>query len=113
MYKVGFVTYGSLSQNYYGLADSATYSFGFLGAGYYRLDVDDVTFNFGFFGNVSSFQVLNSYGSVVGTSYSTYPDINFSVTSPQTYYAKVNGPIFGVAESSVSYSKDGLVGPLV
>ena len=78
----------------YTLGDIDIYSLGILDAGYYSVDVDGYSWDYTEFGygSVSNFQVLNSYGGVVDTSYSTYSDIEFTVPVSSTYYVKIEGP---------------------
>ena len=104
----GKVGYGASTDAYF-LADEDVYSLGNLTTGYYSVDVDDTTWDWGNFdfGSVSTFSVLNSSGVSLATSYGTYSDLEFSVTSADTYYVKIVGPAFGEAQYSVEYEKTG------
>ena len=104
----GITGYGFLTDAYIS-GDIDIYSLGILDAGYYSVDVDGYPWDineFGF-GSVSNFQVLNSYGGIVYTSYSTFSDIEFTVPSSSTYYVKIEGPIIGTEQYSVEYTKTG------
>ena len=61
----GKVGYGASTDAYF-LADEDVYSLGNLTTGYYSVDVDDTTWDWGNFdfGSVSTFSVLNSSGGV-------------------------------------------------
>ena len=78
--------YGTNS-NIYSTADIDTYSLGILNSGTYVVDVDDYTWdslNFDY-GSVSKFSVLNSLGYEIVSSYNTYTDLSFNVSSPETF----------------------------
>ena len=104
----GSTGYGFLTDAYT-LGDIDIYSLGILDAGYYSVDVDGYTWDYTEFGygSVSKFQVLNSYGGVVDTNYSTYSNIDFTVPVSSTYYVKIEGSSFGTEQYSVSYTKTG------
>ena len=104
----GSIGYGNSTNAYY-TADEDVYSLGILATGYYSLDVDDYTWDWGDWdsGSVSTFSLLNSYGAALDTKYGTYSDITFTVTTPDTYYAKIIGPSYGEAQYSVKYEKTG------
>ena len=99
--------YGTLTYN--NLLDQDVYSLGVLNLGHYKVDVNDLTWDSSNFdsGSVSNFSVLDSYGSVVGTSYGSYADINFTVNSANTYYVKLTGGYYSSAQYSLSYTKTG------
>lgn len=103
------VGYGNLSDMYIS-ADRDVYSLGILSTGYYTVDVDEYRWDlseFGF-GSVSEFRVLDSFGFVVDRSFSTYSDITFVVTSPETYYVEIiGGSSFSEEQYSVVYDKVG------
>ena len=77
------LAYGELSQTFasYLGRDTDIYSMGVLSHGTYTVNVDDHTWDFANFdyGSVNEFSVLNSYGGIVATSYSTFSDIEFTV----------------------------------
>ncbi|MDB4106246.1 Ig-like domain-containing protein [bacterium] len=104
----GSTGYGFLTDAYT-LGDIDIYSLGILDAGYYSVDVDGYTWDDAEFGSgsVSKFQVLNSYGGVVDTSYSTYSNIDFTVTASSTYYVKIEGTSYGTEQYRVKYTKTG------
>ena len=104
----GSTGYGFLTDAYFS-GDVDIYSLGSLNTGYYSVDVDGYTWDYSEFGygSVSNFQVLNSYGGIVDTSYSTFSNIDFTVTSASTYYVKIVGPSFGTEQYSVKYTKTG------
>ena len=99
----GQYAYGELTFD--GLSDRDVYSLGFLGAGTYRVDVDDQTWDVGNFdfGSVSSFRVLNSFGGWVETSFGAFSDIEFTATTGATYYVEIIGPIGSDAQYRLSY----------
>ena len=98
--------FGNLTDDYV-LGDQDVYSLGVLSTGEYSVDVDGYTWDFSNYGygSLSSFQVLNSYGSIVEESYNEFTDINFTVTSADTYYVKIIGSSYAEEQYSVSYSK--------
>ena len=104
----GSVGYGNLTYQSY-TSDTDVYSLGVLSAGYYSVDVDANTWDYSSFdyGGVSKFQVLNSYGGIVETSYSTDSDIEFTVSSSGTYYVKIVGNFYNDQQYLVTYSFDG------
>ena len=104
----GQTAYGNLT-DVYTTADQDVYSLGTLSTGYYTLDVDSYTWDWSSYGygSVSRFQLLNSYGGVVDTSYSVYSDITFTVTTSDTYYAKIIGPSYSEEQYSIKYTKTG------
>ena len=104
----GSTGYGFLTDAYV-LGDIDVYSLGTLDVGYYSVDVDGYLWDYNEFGygSVSNFQVLDSYGTVVDTSYSTISDIEFTVSVSSTYYVKIEGSSFGTKQYSVSYTKTG------
>ena len=104
----GSTGYGFLTDAYFS-ADIDVYSLGILDSGYYSVDVDGYSWDFSEFGfgSVSSFQVLNSYGGIVDTSWSSFTDIDFTVESASTYYVKIEGPSFGTEQYSVEYTRTG------
>ena len=104
----GQVGFGNLTDGYF-TADQDVYSLGSLSIGYFTLDVDDFTWDYSSFdlGSVGTFALLNSYGVIEASSYTTYSDINFSVSSPSNYYVKITGPSFGEAQYSVEYTRTG------
>ena len=70
--------------------------------------MDSYTWDFGEFGfgSVGSFEVLDSWGTTVSTSFSTYDDINFSVRTEETYYVKITGSSsFSTEQYSVVYKE--------
>jgi Ca2+-binding RTX toxin-like protein len=99
--------YGALTYN--NVLDQDVYSLGLLQSGYYKVDVNDLTWDYTNFdyGSVASFSVLDSYGSVVGTSYGSYADIDFTVNSTSTYYVKLTGVYYSSAQYSLAYTKTG------
>ena len=102
----GSTGYGFLTDAYI-LGDIDIYSLGILDAGYYSVDVDGYTWDDteAGYGSVSEFQVLNSYGGIVDTSYSTYSNIDFTVTSSSTYYVQIEGSSYSTEQYRVSYTK--------
>lgn len=101
------VAYGNLTDQYLS-ADVDIYSLGALSTGYYSVDVDETTWDYSSanLGSVSYFQVLDSSGAVVSTSYSTFSDIQFVVTSPDTFYIKIVGSSsFSEQQYSATYTK--------
>ena len=98
------IGYGTSIDDYY-TADIDVYSLGLLNPGNYLVDVDDYTWDFANMdlGSVSNFKVLDSYGYIVDTSYSTFSDIEFTVLSEDTYYVQIEGPSFGEAQYSAKY----------
>ncbi|MDB2501579.1 hypothetical protein N9X03_03745, partial [Planktomarina temperata] len=104
----GQTAYGNLTDAYT-TADQDVYSLGILSTGYYTLDVDSYTWDWSSYGygSVSRFELLNSYGGVVDTSYSVYSDITFTVTTSDTYYAKIIGPSYSEEQYSIKYTKTG------
>ena len=101
----GSVGYGNLTPLSY-TGDTDVYSLGVLSAGYYSVDVDANTWDYSSYdyGGVSSFQVLNSYGTIVATSFSTYSDIEFTVSSSDTYYVRIVGNFYDDQQYSVTYN---------
>ena len=99
--------YGNLAESF--LRDEDVYSLGSLSSGYYSLDVEKWTWDYDNFayGNVSKFSLLNSYGSVVETSYGHFSDINFTVETSSTYYVNIEGPSYSEAQYRVKYEKTG------
>jgi len=93
----------------YSTADIDVYSLGILNTGFYTIDVDDWTWDWGNYdsGSIASFEVLDSNGFSIGIQYSSYSDINFTVLSSETYYVKVTGPSYGEAQYSIEYTKTG------
>ena len=104
----GITGYGFLTDAYIS-GDIDIYSLGVLDPGYYSVDVDGYSWDFTEFGfgSVSNFQVLDSYGGIVDTSYSIFSDIEFTVPVSSTYYVKIEGPFFGTEQYSVEYTKTG------
>ena len=104
----GTVGYGNLTYQSY-TADTDVYSLGVLSAGYYSVDVDTYTWDYSNvgFGGVSNFQLINSSGTIVATSFGTYSDIEFTVSSSDTYYVKIVGNFYDDQQYSVTYSFDG------
>jgi len=100
--------YGLLA-DYYTTADIDVYSLGVLNTGYYTIDVDNYTWDYTSYdySYISKFQIVDSAGYIVDTSYSSYTDINLTVTSSQTYYLKITGPSYGGAQYSAQYTKTG------
>ena len=99
--------YGNLAESF--LRDDDVYSLGSLSSGYYTLDVDEWTWDYDNFtyGNLSKFSLLNSYGSVVETSYSRFNDIEFTVETSSTYYVEIEGPSYSEVQYRVKYEKTG------
>ena len=100
------IAYGTLVDDYI-TADIDVYSLGTLSPGIYEVDVDDTTwdvFNYDY-GSVSSYNILNSLGYSVAHSYNTFSNLNFTVNTDETYYLKIEGPIFGEAQYTASYEK--------
>ena len=99
--------YGNLAESF--LRDNDVYSLGSLSSGYYTLDVDEWTWDYDNFtyGNLSKFSLLNSYGSVVETSYSRFNDIEFTVETSSTYYVEIEGPSYSEVQYRVKYEKTG------
>ncbi|WP_282058851.1 hypothetical protein, partial [Lentibacter algarum] len=108
----GESAYGTLTYN--NLADIDVYSLGSLSAGSYLLDVNAYTWDFSNvgYGGISSFQLLNSYGGIVETSYSTASDIEFTVNSTSTYYVKVVGNYYDDQQYSATYSRNDDITPV-
>jgi hypothetical protein len=106
--KQGGSAYGTLTYNNY-IPDQDIYSLGIINAGYYKVDVNDMTWDWANYdyGSIASFSVLNSAGAVVGTSYSSYTDITFTVNFADTYYVKLTGPYFSSAQYVLYYTKIG------
>ena len=102
----GVVGYG-YSTDAYLTADIDVYSLGLLSAGTYSLDVDSNTWDiFSLdFGSPSEFGIYDQFGLLVANSFSTFTDIEFSVSASSTYYAYVKGPIFGTAQYSIVYDE--------
>ena len=104
------VGYGNLTDAY-ATGDIDTYSLGILSTGTYSIDVDHLTWDYtsvsNNFGSVSRFELLSSSGYVLQTSYSTFSDISFTVTSQDTYYVRIVGSSFSERQYSVSYTKTG------
>ena len=100
--------YGFLTDQYI-LGDKDVYSLGSLSSGYYSVDVDNYTWDYSEigYGSVSKFEVLDSLGAIVATSYSVYSDINFTVNSAETYYVKITGSTYSTRQYKVEYSKTG------
>ena len=106
------LAYGELTYNNgaFGLLkDVDIYDLGTLSTGYYAIGVDDFTWGFSNFdsGSVSSFSLLNSFGQTLDTKYSTFANIDFSVTSPGQYYVMISGPVGLDAQYTVSYERTG------
>lgn len=104
----GIAGYGNLTDQYL-TADQDVYSLGVLSTGRYTIDVDDFTWDFSStnFGFVSRFELLDANGFVIAASHSSFSDIDFSITSPGTFYVKVIGSSFGEQQYRVSYSRIG------
>ena len=102
----GVVGYG-YSTDAYLTADIDVYSLGILSAGTYSLDVDSNTWDFFSFdfGSPSEFGIYDQFGFLVANSFSTFTDVEFSVSASSTYYAYVKGPIFGTAQYSIVYDE--------
>ena len=102
----GVVGYG-YSTDAYLTADIDVYSLGILSAGTYCLDVDSNTWDFFSFdfGSPSEFGIYDQFGFLVANSFSTFTDVEFSVSTSSTYYAYVKGPIFGTAQYSIVYDE--------
>jgi len=102
----GVVGYGYSTDDYI-TADIDVYSLGVLSAGTYSLDVDSNTWDlFSFdFGSPSEFGIYDQFGFLVANSFSTFTDVEFSVSTSSTYYAYVKGPIFGTAQYSIVYDE--------
>ncbi|MDA9007184.1 hypothetical protein N9J36_06170 [Litoricola sp.] len=102
----GVVGYG-YSTDTYSTADIDVYSLGILSAGTYSLDVDSNTWDFFSldFGSPSEFGIYDQFGLLVANSFSTFTDVEFSVSNSSTYYAYVKGPIFGTAQYSIVYDE--------
>ena len=97
------LAYGTLVDDYT-TADIDVYSLGTLSPGIYEVDVDDTTDVFNYdYGGVSSYNILNSLGYSVAHSYNTFSNLNFTVNTDETYYLKIEGPIFGEAQYTASY----------
>ena len=88
----GLIGYGNLTNRYI-TADKDVYSLGSLTTGRYVLDVDKYIWDFSSasFGGIASYEIIASNGMTVASSSSTYSDLIFTVTSPDTYYAKITG----------------------
>ena len=101
----GSVGYGNLTHQSY-TSDTDVYSLGALSAGYYSVDVDYNIWDYSTIGigGVSKFQVINSSGTIVANSFTIYSDIEFTVSSSDTYYVKIVGNTFGDQQYSVNYS---------
>jgi hypothetical protein len=58
------------------------------------LDVDDYTWDWGNYdlGSVSNFSLLNTYGTKLETQYSTFNDIEFSVSTASDYWVEIKRP---------------------
>ena len=86
------LAYGTLTYNN-SILDQDVYSLGSLSTGYYKIDVNDQTWDFSNYdyGSVASFSVLDGSGNIVDTSYGAYSDINFSAKYAGTYYVKLTG----------------------
>jgi Ca2+-binding RTX toxin-like protein len=106
--KEGGLAYGTLTYNN-SILDQDVYSLGILNTGYYKVDVNDQTWDYSNYdsASVTSFYVLNSIGNIVGTSYGSYADINFTVNSADTYYVKLTGAYYSSAQYTLSYTKTG------
>ena len=81
------IAYGT-NDDIYLTADIDTYSLGILSPGEYIVNVDDYTWDILNLdiGSVYKFEVLDSFGYIVASSYSTYSDINFNVNLSSTFY---------------------------
>ncbi|NRP46013.1 hypothetical protein XMD543_000019 [Marinobacterium sp. xm-d-543] len=84
------------------LGDDDVYSLGRLQAGTYTLDVDKDNWDPSnwTYSSPRQFSLLNSSGIAIETSYSTFSDIEFEVSTASTYYVKVEGK--GYADSQYS-----------
>jgi len=100
--------YGLCNDNYY-TGDEDVYSLGILSTGYYTIDVDNFTWDYGYYdyGYIDYFRILDNYGNVVSTSYSTYSDIYLTVNYASTYYLEIVGPNYGEAQYAAAYIKTG------
>ena len=90
--------------------DVDVYALGSLEPGYYSVDVDKHTWDYfvSTFGNVGSFEVLNSYGSSIASETSTYSDLDFTVESSSNHYIKITGKGYGSdAQYRVAYTRTG------
>ena len=69
--------YGSLNPYNY-LADQDVYSLDILSTGYYKVDVNNYTWDFNNidYGSVSSYSVIDQDGVTVASTYNIYSDIN-------------------------------------
>lgn len=102
------IAYGASVDDYL-TADIDIYSLGVLDTGFYTIDVDDWTWDWGNYdsSSIASFEVLDGNGYSIGIQYSSYLNINLTITSSQTYYVKVTGPSYGEAQYSIEYTKTG------
>ena len=106
--KQDSLAYGTLTYNN-NIQDQDVYSLGILSTGYYKVDVNDQTWDFSNYdyASVASFLVIGSAGNIINTSYSSYSDISFTVNSADTYYVKLVGAYYGSAQYNLSYTKTG------
>jgi Ca2+-binding RTX toxin-like protein len=105
----GDVGYGNLTDAYI-TADRDIYSLGVLSAGHYSIDVDQYSWDFSNlgFGSVSRFELLDSVGATVDTSFSTFSNIDFTVYSSETYYVQIIGSSsFSEGQYRVEYTQTG------
>ena len=102
------IAYGASVDDYL-TADIDIYSLGVLDTGFYTIDVDDWTWDWGNYdsSSIASFEVLDGNGYSIGIQYSSYLNINLTITASQTYYVKVTGPSYGEAQYSIEYTKTG------
>ena len=102
--------YGYLGANAYAVPsnDTDVYSLGLLYPGTYVVDVDEYRWDFtdySSFGFVSEFSVTDSLGIIKGSSYSSFNDITFNVTSTDFYYVHLTtSPLSSGVQYSVLYS---------
>jgi len=106
--KQDSLAYGTLTFNNFTL-DQDVYSLGTLSTGYYKVDLNDQTWDYNNFdaASVASFSVLDSGGIIIGTTYGSYADISFTVNSSNIYYVKLTGTYYGSAQYNLSYTKTG------
>lgn len=103
----GETGYGALVyQNF--ARDVDTYGLGLLSPGRYEVTVSDRTWDFSTSdtASVSSFQVLDNFGRVVETALIS-DTLEFEVEATSTYYMRITGSFFDIAQYSADYERVG------